>query len=388
VDSLIDVENERDDLGGGVTVDPVYVALTTRANALGRAIQALGHAELLRLRRTADALATPLPQEEPPPTATVPDTLGPATTRAAATAALRAAEQAVAQARRTNAARDSVASLERERRELAPLPVLLVAAAIVAAFIAFSVALVDEMRSPRVAGVAEAERLSGLRVLTIARLRRVPAERFRRAADRTIAPLLDPTADEYRILAWHLTSLWPRDGIVTVTGDHPVVTAIVGANLAAVLAGDARTTLLVDSDFSAEPVRCVLNLPRSPGLAAVLENRRKWSESLLSVTVGRSRSMEVLPSGLRERPVGPAEAQALVGDILRAARRHDATVVASPTSQVARTRAGDDVIVCAVQGGTRLATLARAVASLIDGGARVRGIVLWEGRIPSVPRIA
>jgi Mrp family chromosome partitioning ATPase len=165
------------------------------------------------------------------------------------------------------------------------------------------------------------------------------------------------------------------------------VAAIVGANLAAVLAVDARSTLLVDTDFAASPVRHVLELPDSPGLAAVVENKRKWTESLLSVAVGRSRSMAVLPSGPRDRPLGPAEGQALVNDIVRAARRHDATVVIGPATQVLKVRAGDDVIICAVQGTTRLATLGRAVASLIDAGARVRGVVLWQGGVPALVRV-
>lgn len=98
--------------------------------------------------------------------------------------------------------------------------------------------------------------------------------------------------------------------------------------------------------------------------------------------------MAVLPSGRRDRPLGPAEGQALVNDILRAARRHDATVVIAPATQVLKVRAGDDVIICAVQGATRLATLGRAVASLIDAGARVRGVVLWQGRVPGKARVA
>jgi hypothetical protein len=273
--------------------------------------------------------------------------------------------------------------VERVRLQLAPVPVLVIGATVVAVFLALAIALGDEMRSPRVADVAEAERLTGLRVLTVAGIRRVPDERSRREADRALVPLLDPTSDAYRILAWHLASVWPREGIVTVTGDLSLVSAVVAANLAAVLAVEARATLLVDTDFSTEPVRTVLELPRSPGLAAVLENRRRWSEALLSVTVGRSRTMEVLPAGIRERPVGPSEGRALVMDILRAARRHDATVVVSPGLHALRALAGDDVIVCAIRGTTRLATLARAVATLVDVGARVRGIVLWEGVLPS-----
>ena len=58
-------------------------------------------------------------------------------------------------------------------------------------------------------------------------------------------------------------------------------------------------------------------------------------------------------------PLGPAESQALVGEIQRAARRHDATIVVTSLAGAKRFRAGDDVVVCAVQTRTRLATLAR-----------------------------
>ncbi|MCC6318187.1 MAG: hypothetical protein IT361_10900 [Gemmatimonadaceae bacterium] len=384
VDSLIDVERERDDLGGGATVDPVFVALTTRANELGRSLQALGEEELARLRHDM-AAATPSPTTgDAPVVGPLPDTLQASLALGRARVAAVAADRTLASAHLTNAARDSAAAVERRRTQLAPLPVMLAGAAVVAVFLAFAFALTDEMRSPRVADAAEAERLSGLRVLTMASRREVPAQRARRAADRSIAPLLDPTSDEYRILAWHLTSLWPREGIVTVTGDDSVVSAIVGANLAAVLAVDARSTLLVDTDFAASPVRHVLQLPDSPGLAAVVANLRRWTESLHTVAVGRSRTMDVLPSGTRDRSLGPSEGQALVADVVRAARRHDATVIVSPSLLAQKVRAGDDVIVCAVQGTTRLATLARAVATLIDAGARVRGVVLWQGRVPVV----
>jgi hypothetical protein len=80
--------------------------------------------------------------------------------------------------------------------------------------------------------------------------------------------------------------------------------------------------------------------------------------------------------------MGPAESQALLAEIQRAARRHDATIVVAPLAWAKRFRAGDDVVVCATQTTTRLATLARTVASMIDVGARVRGVVLWDGRVP------
>jgi hypothetical protein len=388
VDSLVDIEREREELGGGATVDPVYVALTTHASALGRALVDIGEETIGTLRRELDAIRPAVSAPALAPSVTVPslDTVAVMAERATTAAAMARTEQRLVAARATKVARDSAVSQQRRTVALAPLPVLIVAAGVVALFLAFAIALADEMRSPRVADAAEAERLSGLRVLTLARLRPVPADRARRAADRSLPPALDPTADEYRILAWHLTSSWPRDGLITLTGDNASLAAVVAANLAAVFSVDARSTLLVDTHFRDDAIRGVLGLPRSPGLAAVLENRRKWSESLLTVPVGRSRTMSVLPSGLREREVGNAEGQAIVSDLRRAAQRHDATVVTSSLPQALRMRAGDDVVVCAERGVTRLATLGRAVASLIDAGARVRGIVVWEGSLPAAPR--
>lgn len=401
-DSVEMIDRERDDLGAGATVDPVFVALTTQLNETGRRIVAIARARLAALRRD-ELVGTPNPTD------TVIDSLGVAAgaeslarvalpdshpviqARRRAQDASESAQRSLAVALAANAAADSAIARERVRLQLAPMPVLALSAGVVALALAFALALFDEMRSPRVADAAEAERLTELRVLAVARLRTIPAERARRAADRQLPPLLDPTFEAYRVLGWHLTSQWPRDGIVTVTGDDPIVTATVGANLAAVLANDARVTLLVDADLEREPVSAILGLASSPGLAAVVENRRKWSEALVPVVVGRGRTMDVLPAGGRQRPIGPAESQALVTEIQRAARRHDATIVVTTLAGARRFRAGDDVIVCATQTRTRLATLARTVASLVAGGARVRGVVLWDGSLPRIasnPRIA
>ncbi|MBK6307748.1 MAG: hypothetical protein IPF47_19295 [Gemmatimonadetes bacterium] len=387
LDSLNDVERERDDLGAGATVDPVFVALTTQANELGRRIIIVGQSRLAALTREQLALVTPVaPTAADSAAVTLPDSQATLAVRRSAWVAYEAARRTLTNARAANARADSVASRERARNQLAPIPILVAGALIIAAAVTFALAMFDEMRSPRVADAVEAERLTSLRVLGVARLRALPAERSRRAADRQVPALLDPTFDAYRVLAWHLSSQWPKDGIVTVTGDNSTVAAAVAANLAAVLANDARVTLLVDADLAEEPVRALFSLPRSPGLVAVVENRRKWSEVLVPVPVGRGRTMDVLPAGGREAPLGPAESQALVTEVQRAARRHDATIVVTTLAGAKRFRAGDDVVVCATQTRTRLATLARTVASMIDEGARVRGVVLWDGPLPAAPK--
>ena len=385
LDSLLDVQQERDELGGGGAIDPVYIALTTRANALGRALQSIGQQKLVDLRAEAALLPVPTATDSPGPLRG-PDTALALSTRAAALRRVASSEAELRAARSANAVADSLVAGERARTSLAGLPVLISAAVVLSIFVSFGAALTDEMRSPRVADAVEAERLTNQRVLTVVGMRSIPPDRARRAADRSIPQLLDPTADGYRILAWHITSRWPSDGVITIAGDEPGVAAIVGANLAAVFAIDARATLLVDAELAGGPVQQVLELEESPGLAAVLENRRKWSEALMQVDVGRSRTIDVLPAGARARPIGPAETQALIAVILRAARRHDATVVVSSSGEALRRRAGDDVVLVATAGVTRLATLARAVATLSDVGARVRGIVLWEGSPPTIGR--
>jgi len=387
VDSMSLIERERDELGGGATVDPVFVALTTQANEIGRQISAIAKQRLAVLERELAAQAdSALASTTDSPAIMIPDSMPVIQARQGAWISYESARQSIEGARAANAIADSVAADERARVQLAPIPVLVGGALILAVVFAFVISLLDEMRSPRVADAAEAERLTDLRVLGVARQRTVPAERNRRASDRAVPPSLDPTFDAYRVLAWHLSSQWPKDGIVTVTGDDSMVSATVAANLAAVVANDARVTLLIDADLALEPVRAVLALPRSPGLAAVLANRRKWSESLIGVPVGRGRTLDILPAGGRATPLGPAESQALIGEVQRAARRHDATIVVGPLATVKKYRAGDDVVVCATLTHTRLSTLARTVATLIDEGARVRGVVLWDGAIPVAKR--
>jgi Mrp family chromosome partitioning ATPase len=394
-DTVEMIARERDDLGAGATVDPVFVALTTQLNEAGHRIVEMGQERLAAIRRPATSIArdpigavidslSGAPVRDTSAVSALADSHPVFQTQRRAAAAFENARRSLEAARAANAAADSAAARQRARLQLAPMPVLAIGAGVIALVVAFALALFDEMRSPRVADAAEAERLTELRALGVAKVRPIPADRVRRAADRQLPAILDPTFDAYRVLSWHLTSEWPRDGIVTVTGDNVHVAATVAANLAAVLANDARVTLLVDAELESEPVRALLELPRSPGLAAVVENRRKWSEALVPIVVGRGRTMDVLPAGGRQKPLGPAESQALVTELQRASRRYDATIVVTGLAGAKRFRAGDTVIVCATQTRTRLATLARTVASLVDGGARVRGVVLWDGPLPRI----
>ena len=108
--------------------------------------------------------------------------------------------------------------------------------------VAFALTLLDEFRSPRIADVAEVERLTGARVVATIRPRDIPIDRRRRSVDRMVPPILDPTSDDYRLLALHVGVHLPKDGIVAVVAEQPVLAGVVAANLAAIFANEPRET--------------------------------------------------------------------------------------------------------------------------------------------------
>lgn len=378
LDSLSDIERERDEFGAGAAVDPVFVSLTTRGNALGRAIVATAGETREGLKRelaTIDQPRTPIPVAA----VTLPDTLGAALHRDSAQALLKTAQRALIDAKLANISARSAATEARKATQLAPVPVLVAGSIVLAVTLIFALSLGEEIRAPRVADHYEAEQIVTARVLSVAGVRVIPEQRMRRAADRQRPPLLDPQLDAYRMLAWHVSANPARNGVLVVTGEAPLVTAVIAANIAAVLANEARSVLLLDVDFDRGPIADILHVPIAPGLAAVLENRRRWSETIVQVTAGRGRTLDCIPAGIRKRSLGPAEQEALRNEIHRAGRRYDATVVYAPPSAARGALAGCDALICATVSRTRIRMLAKLAAGLRKDTARVLGVALWQG---------
>jgi Mrp family chromosome partitioning ATPase len=382
-DSLTILQREREEVGGGVAVDPIFMALTTRANSLGRAIQAI--AEERRAATVGELAALP---EVVPAGGSMerPDTVAAAVERGLAERELLSTQRELSEARASNAATDSAMARLRERSRLAPLPTLIGAALIIGLALAFGAGLLVETRSPRIAELREIERLTGARVLAQVRPRDIPADRRRRAADRELAPLLDPTYDPYRMLAWHVVARASARPVIVFTSDRPVVAATLAANAAAVLANEARAVLLVDAGMDDQAVSAVLRTRSVPGLSAVVTGRRQWAEVVVQVPVGRQRVLDLLPAGARDRFPGPAEEASIVEELTRAARRYDVTIVVAPTTLGPRFGPTADAIICATLAQTRLTSLARTATALRDGGAHVLGTALWEGPMPSTER--
>ena len=383
LDSLADVEREREDFGAGGGVDPIFVALTARATAIGRSIQAVAESRRSQVR---DSLALFGPTVVRAPVVVAVDTIGPMQRRDSAQVVRDSAAALLNAARRENTVTDRQLREARARANgLAPPLAILAAALVLGTTLGFAFALMIEVARPRVSDLQEAERVTGARVLAVLRPRIIPPERARRKADLRLPPLIDPTSDAYRILASHTSVAGSNRAIVTITGDVPSVTATIAANIAAVSANEMRSTLLVDTDLVKSPITSVLRLPPVEGVSAVLTGSAELSAVAVQAPVGRDRWVDVVPAGSQQRGViATREAELLREAIMRSARHYELTVVVSPFTEANDVRVGPSVLVCAHVAHSLVTTLRAAVAALRDSGAQIIGIVLWAAEAPSL----
>ncbi|HEV2643093.1 MAG TPA: hypothetical protein VGT98_10315, partial [Candidatus Elarobacter sp.] len=255
-------------------------------------------------------------------------------------------------------------------------------------FVGFGVALIGEARHPRIAHVREGEAVSGARVLAVIQPTRM-IERGRRKSDMDAPPLIDIVSESYRALYLSLAATGESIPLVTVTGDVPAIVATVAANLAAVAAHEARSTLLVDADPAVSGIASVLRIAPDPGLMGVLSGEVDLIGAVVSTTIGRDRPLDVLPSGHgRMGGATPDAVRTMRETLTRMERRYDFITIAAPTSYVQLATNTiipvPDVVVCAQVGGTRLDELRAEVRSLRGIGRNVHGIVLWDEETPRV----
>lgn len=387
IDSLNAVERERDSFDAVTGVDPTFILLTTRATEIGRAIQAIGEEKLAGMRRQIAAL-----RPAPPPAAPtfVVDTARHRAAVASARFEATLAREALVAARRQNAQLFARAEEARALSSIGAPPGAMIAAAMVLALVVgFGASLLYEMNRPRVSDAREAERVAGARVLAVVRDRAEVVDRNRRRADINAPPLIDPANESYRLLYLHFAATGSATPVVTLTGDEPSVTATVAANLAVAAAYEARSTLLVDADVAHPSVASVLRARPVPGLAAVLAGRVDWPAAIVTATVGRDRTLDVIPAGMQGDPLDDQGSDVVREGIARLSRRYDLTAVVGPPDQARRLAEPDgdappDVIVCARVNATTLADLGRNVALVHEGGARLRGVVLWDAEAPEL----
>jgi Mrp family chromosome partitioning ATPase len=387
LDSLVEIEREREGYNAVGGVDPVFVALTARANELGRAIEALADARRADLRRELASLA-PSPSALSPGVAErpLPDTLEQLRVQESAHAAAAGVASRLARERIELAKLDA---REERARELANLgaspPAMLAAALIFGAVIGFGFALVDEVRHPRIADAYEAERATGVRVLGVISPLPPSPERGRRSSDRAAPPYIDPGADGHQLIYLHVATAGANVIMLTITGDSPAVSAVVAINFVAIAADEARSALLIDTDAAASTVSAALRLRAGEGLSGLVREKLSWPEAIRSAKIGRDSSIDVVPSGPGAPPFEDVIAL-LRRDATRLARRYDAIVLVSAAEQVTKGLPAalpiPDVVYCVRAGHTSIAHLKRAIEDIENAGGRMRGIVLWNAPEP------
>lgn len=385
LDQIAEIERERDAFGTIGGVDPVYVALTSRATAVGRSIQAIAESRRLALRQELATLRPPLPR----PRARV-DTATYLAQRAIAQRTYASTLATLAQMKATNDRIDREQSRARELANVGAPPLAMLAAAFVLGLTAgFASSLFFELKNPNIADAREAEYVSGVRVLTVIKPTEILAERTRRQVDASAPPLIDVVSESYRRLYLHLVATEANIPVVTVAGDDAAIVATVAANIAAAAAYEARSTLLVDVDPTTSTISSVFRMSSNPGLAGIIAGTSDWAEATVQTTIGRDRTLDVLPSGTRRRGAPDAEiAERVRGDFARMERRYDLVVIAAPTAYVLRGPAsiipGPDVVLCARVAHTKTARLKEAVESLRALDLRIHGLVLWDDDMPVI----
>jgi len=388
LDSLADIERDRNAFGAVGTVDPVYLALTSRANAIGRSIQAVADAKRGEIRGKL-ALIRPAPAPVVKPTITV-DTARLLAQRSTAQQSYSAAVRQVEQISSKNSRIDRESARARELSNVGAPPWAMLAAAVVLALaVGFAASFGTELKRPHIADPREAEQVSGARVLTVIKPPEVVVERSRRQADVEAPPLIDVVSESYRTLYLHIASVEASVPIVTITGDDPGIVATVAANLAASAAYEARSTLLVDVDPTTCSVASVLRIRPDPGLSGVITGSATWPEAIVPTTIGRDRPLDVLPSGTRRSGLPePSVVEEVKKELTRMQRRYDFIIIAAPTSYVQRSVSSiipaPDVILCARIAHTTVGGLKTAVDSLRGADMRIHGLVLWDAEMPQL----
>jgi hypothetical protein len=388
LDSLSEIERERDASATSGGADPVFVALTARATEIGRAIQAIGAARRDTLRASIAALNEPTR-----PSATElaqADTMRRIAAHEAATTALATATAQLESAR--HLVEDLDRRAERARALANPLsapPYALLASAIVFGMVlGFGAAFAQELRRPRIADAREAERVGGVRVISVIRPRPPSAERGRRMADRVAPPHIDPANDAHQLVWLFVAPAASSLLMLTISGESSLIAAIIAINLGALAAEEARNVIVIDTDSRSSPVSSALRMHREPGLREILEQRVSWPEATQHATIGRDRVIDVVPSGAGYSVSDTGRVSDLLRrDAARMARHYDTVVVVASKESTFSGLPGalpmHDVVYCASLGVTRHEDLRKAIQSIRLAGGNPLGIVLWDDVEPA-----
>ena len=211
-------------------------------------------------------------------------------------------DAALTNARRRADDYDREAVRARVSQANAPPVALLGAALVIGVVLGFGVAFFGEMRHPRISDEHEVERATGVRVLATAQRRPRDPNRDRRMADRLAPPYFDPRSPAYQLTYLHVVRPGATRLSLTVTGADTSIAAVVGMNVAAIAADEARSTILIDTDAQMLPVAAALRCHAEPGMADVVRAHIDWAEVTTQTMAGRDRTIESSRAAFRRRP--------------------------------------------------------------------------------------
>jgi len=385
LDSLSEVEHERESLGTAGSADPMFVALTSRATDIGRAIETIAAERRDSLRAQINRITTPS-QTAAKARAAAPDTMPWVAERDSAQSAVVVATTDLDNAR-------AALKLQREERERAqelsaisasPFTMVL-AAAIFGIVFGFGASLISELRRPTVSDGPEVERVTGVRLMASVVPRADGAEYDRRKADRLAPGYLDPKSEAYQLAYLHIEQSAASPDVVAVLGDDPDVCAIVTMNIAAIAAEDARSVLVIDAAGRGDAIRSLLPFSPSADLADLIGGIASWVDATAHVSVGRDRTVDVVTGTRSTSPAGLIEL--VERERPRLGKHYDSVFVIASLDLVpaiAENAFVQGTILTATGGRTRLVHLVDAVAALRTQGRQLFGIVLWDSAPPKL----
>jgi Mrp family chromosome partitioning ATPase len=383
LDSLRDVEKERDSYGSTEGADPMFVALTSRLTEIGRSIETVAAERRDTLRSVIARMTAPNLQVAEA-RITVPDTMPWVAERDLAASAVKNAGADLDAARRLIEENRRAAEQAAQISVISASPfAMVVAAAVFGIAFGFAGALRSEIHAPTIADGPELERTTGVRVMASVSPSPKATDTERRKANRIAPRYIDSSSAGYQLSYLHIEQSAATPDIVAIIGDDADVSAIVAMNLAAIAADDARAVLVVDAAGRSEAIKSLLSFSATTELADIIDGRRSWGDATASVFVGRDKTVDVVTGS------SPAEAlplmQLLERDSQRLGKDYDAVFVIGSlrlAAALADTNAVGGSVITATIGFTKLSAVIDAIKILRSQSRQVFGAVLWDGAPP------
>lgn len=407
LDSLNEVNRDREAYAALGSPDARYAAMTARIAALGQRMLITADQRLTSANATAPMAPVATPPKDSAATVSAPNlsgsTLSPADTIGAlqnqqfsgdslaersardmldsAKAQLQTAELTLKTARETNA-RIATEKSEAEKSSPARVPpvAMLIAALVTGLAFGYGVAFYIEVKRPRIADAAEVERVTETRVIVHNGSSRAAQARYPRGkGPDAIPPVVDQASEAYQLLHITLTGFGDTSREVQVLSNDVALGATVGINLAAAAVRDSRATLLVDSSTHPTIVGRLLRQPSRKSVSAASPDGSSVAAHVQRTRVGADVFVDTLSVADARSEVAQQQLEELVRD-------HDFTVIVQAGADEPEhpfPLPVMDAIICARVGVTKLEWLIARTEELRAQQRRVRAVLLWATRSPS-----